>query len=344
MDQGPALQPARIDHPWLYTALWSNFDEVYTAFRGTYYVSRVPWIVPGLVLHDVFDARTASLVLHTGFFLGGGVLFYVLCRRWLGVLAGAVGYLGLIGCQMYFNAHRWDYQEGAVLTYMIAAFAFSLPRTNAPRVRAASMVLGGFFAAAMVTTRIIDVAYLIGLPLLYVAVAVALPPPIACGGLSDVTAFAAGALVLVLWAASLRGLRRGISLLHPQVRVVRSTSGGYNRLPAAQWLPGAPYFWVVPFVVLFAVVVLAVARTDDRLARRVLLASALWLALVFVSFAFWQFLGDGWLFNIDYYFSSFLVPTMFCLSATVAVVIGSPPLSRRCVVFLVACAVAILVG
>ena len=69
-----------------------------------------------------------------------------------------MGYVALIGCQMYFNAHRWDYQEGAVLTYMIGAYAFSLVRTQSPVLRAASLALGGFFAAAMVTTRIIDVA------------------------------------------------------------------------------------------------------------------------------------------------------------------------------------------
>ncbi len=31
---------------------------------------------------------------------------------------------------------------------------------------------------------------------------------------------------------------------------------------------------------------------------------------MYACFAAWQFLGDGWLFNIGYYFSSFLVPTL----------------------------------
>ncbi len=76
---------------------------------------------------------------------------------------------------MYFGAHRWDYQEGGVLTYMIGAYAFSLVRTQSPALRPASLALGGFFAAAMVTTRIIDVVYLVGLPLLYVAVTADMP-------------------------------------------------------------------------------------------------------------------------------------------------------------------------
>ena len=42
----------------------------------------------------------------------------------------------------------------------------------------------------------------------------------------------------------------------PQVRVVRTTSGGYNQLPVDAWLPFSPYFWVPLFVILFAAAVL----------------------------------------------------------------------------------------
>ena len=134
--KAPLYNPFGTIDPWLYTALWTNFDQIYESFPRTYYISRVPWIVPGYALNGIFDARTAALVLHTTFFLGGGVLFYVLCRRWLGVPAAAIGYVALIGSQMYFSAHRWDYQEGGVLTYMIGAYAFSLVRTQSPRTSA----------------------------------------------------------------------------------------------------------------------------------------------------------------------------------------------------------------
>src|SRR5215211_1737493 len=197
--KAPLYNPFGTIDPWLYTALWTNFDQIYESFPRTYYISRVPWIVPGYALNEIFDARTASLVLHTAFFLGGGVLFYVLCRRWLGVAAAAIGYVALIGCQMYFNAHRWDYQEGAVLTYMIGAYAFSLVRTESPLVRAASLALGGCFAAAMVTTRIIDAAYLVGLPLLSIAVSADLPSAVRLRQFGrDVAAFAAGAGALLV--------------------------------------------------------------------------------------------------------------------------------------------------
>ena len=330
--KAPLYNPFGTIDPWLYTALWTNFDQVYESFPRTYYISRVPWIVPGYVLNGIFDdARTAALVLHTAFFLGGGVLFYVFCRRWLGVPASAIGYVALIGSQMYFAAHRWDYQEGGVLTYMIAAYAFSLVRTQSPRMRPASLALGGFFAAAMVTTRIIDVVYLVGLPLLYVAVSVDVPWAARLRQFArDVAAFAAGAAALLV-AGGLFARSHGEEFLFfmPQVRVVRATSGEYNQIPVDAWLPLSPYFWVPLFVVLFSAVVLAVGPKTDRVARRVLAAATLWLSLLYAAFAAWQFLGHGWLFNLTYYFSSFLVPTLLCLTAAASVLIGSRVVSRR---------------
>jgi hypothetical protein len=328
--KAPLYNPFGTIDPWLYTALWTNFDQIYEAFAGTYYISRLPWIVPGYALNGIFDARSAALVLHATYFLAGGVFFYVLCRRWLGVAAAAIGYVALIGSQMYFNAHRWDYQEGGVLTYMIGAYAFSLVRTRSSLLRAASLGLGGAFAAAMVTTRILDVAYLVGLPLLYVAVTAGLPRSERLNQAArDVAAFAVGAMVL-LGACGLFARLHGEDFLFfmPQVRVVQSSSGGYNQLPVDVWLPISPYFWVPLFVLLFSAVVFVLCPRRNR-ARRVLLAASAWLAMVYGGFAAWQFLGDGWLFNVGYYFSSFLVPTLFCLAAATAVLVGPERLSGR---------------
>jgi hypothetical protein len=343
--KAPLYNPPGTIDPWLYTALWTNFDQVYATFSGTYYISRVPWIVPGYLLNEVFDARTASLVLHTTFFLAGGVLFYVLLRRWLGVVAAATGYVALIGSQMYFNAHRWDYQEGAVITFMIATYAFALPRTRSRRLRLLSVGLGGFFAAATVTTRILDIVFLLGLPLLYVALVGDPRRESRMGQLvRDVGAFAIGALVLVVTAGTI-AWRRGEEFLFfmPQVRIVRSTSGGYNQMPVDEWLPYAPYYWMPLFVLVFAALVLVLNRAGASPARRALLAATAWLGLLFVPLTLWQFLGSGWLFNVNYYFSSFLVPALFCLAAAVAVFFGIRPEYRVAVPVVLGCVVAVLV-
>jgi hypothetical protein len=339
----PLYNPKSTIDPWLYTALWTNLDQIYAVFHATYYVSRVPWIVPGYVLNELFDVRTAYFVLHTTYFFAGGLLFYALCRRYLGVVAAASGFVALIGSQMYYNAQRWDYQEGAVLTYMIAAYAFSLPVTRRAALRAASLASGGFFAAALVTTRILDIAYLVGLPLLYVAVTEGeLGARLRAFG-RDIAAFGAGALVLLAaggWFSDRHGAE--FFFFMPQWRVVRAGSGEQNQIPVDLWLPTAPYFWVPVFVIVVATAILLLGPRRDRVARRFLLATTVWLAVDFCAFALWQFAGTGWVFGLAYYFSSFLPPTLFCLTASYAALIGRPRLSVRSARLVALAAVATL--
>jgi hypothetical protein len=336
----PLYNPFGTIDPWLYTGVWTNFHQIYAALAGSYYTSRLPWIAPGLLANWLFEARTAAIVLHASYFLVGGVLFYVLCRRWFGAVPAAIGYVALIGSQMYFNAHRWDYQEGGVLTYMIGAYAFALPRTRSPWLRSASLFLGGASAAAMATTRVFDVIYLIGLPLLYVAVledrgwAARLRRIVV-----DAAAFAVGFVaVLIVGGLASRAAGTEFWFFMPQIHVVQNTSGGYNQIPVDQWLPGAPYFWTPVFAIAFGVIVLAFAQTR----RSLLLASVLWLVLDFVPLALWQFLSDGWVFNIEYYFSSFLVPTLVCLVASAAVLLGTERLSFRSAPIVAAAAIAVI--
>src|SRR5688572_30912076 len=82
--QPPLYNPAGSIDPWLYTALFINFDQIYAAFSETYYPTRLPLIVPGYVLNLLFDPTTAYFLLHGGFFLAGGVFVYLLARSWFG--------------------------------------------------------------------------------------------------------------------------------------------------------------------------------------------------------------------------------------------------------------------
>ena len=126
----PLYNPVGTIDPWLYTALWTNFDQIYHYFVGTYYASRLPWIVPGYALNLLFDQQTAYFVIHIAFFFAGAILFYSLCRRWFELVPALIAYIGLTGNQMYFNEHRWDYETGGALTFMIASVAFALPKTK----------------------------------------------------------------------------------------------------------------------------------------------------------------------------------------------------------------------
>ena len=112
----PLYNPAQSVDPWLYTALWTNFHQIYHHFSSTYYASRIPWVAPGYALNAVMGYRAAYFVLHIAFFYGGGLLLYVFCRRWLGRWAAALAYAALTANALYWAAHRWDYVDGGLIT------------------------------------------------------------------------------------------------------------------------------------------------------------------------------------------------------------------------------------
>src|SRR3954447_24839477 len=63
----PLYNPLGTIDPWLYTALFTNFHFIYQHFWTTYYASRLPWVAPGLFLHDLFGDRVAFVILHSAF-------------------------------------------------------------------------------------------------------------------------------------------------------------------------------------------------------------------------------------------------------------------------------------
>jgi hypothetical protein len=319
--KAPLYNPVGTIDPWLYTAAWTNFDQIYHDFLGTYYVSRVPWIAPGYVLNILFDYRAAYFIIHIFFFFAGAILLYVVCRRWFGFTAAAMAYIGLCGNQMYFNDHRWDYETGAALTFVIAAIACALPKTESHLRRATSFALAGFFSAAAATTLIVDSIYLVtGLPLLYVA---AWPAEDARGRIHrvgrDFVAFGAGALTLVA-ACGVFAHRRGGGFLFfmPQVRAALSTNGEAFQQPVHAWFPKEPYFFFPLFVIALGVVVLVFTPPATRTTYRLLIAAVSWLVVVFAGTSLWEFAGSGFLFEYSYYFTAFLLPSLFALAAIVA--------------------------
>ena len=204
-----------------------------------------------------------------------------------------------------------------MLTYMIGAYAFSLVRRSRAVLRAASLALGGFFAAAMVTTRIIDVVYLVGLPLLYVAVSADLRGVRGSSSSPVTSRRSRSGRSCCWWHAGSSPSRTERSSCSSCRR-----SGSSGHLGRVQ--PDSRST-VAPLRALFLGSGLRRAlrrrrpcgRSEERPSRS---TRARWprrsgWRSYTSAFALWQFLGDGWLFNLAYYFSSFLVPTLLCLTA-----------------------------
>ena len=113
-----------------------------------------------------------------------------------------------------------------------ASLAFAIPNA-APGIRAASMALSGFFSAAVVTTRLVDIVYLIGLLLVYWAVMRDEDRRFRLRRIAlDVAWYTAGIVTLLVYGGIFATKRHDAEFLFfmPQVRVALSTSGEGNQI------------------------------------------------------------------------------------------------------------------
>ena len=102
---------------WLYHGYFLNLRHHVPAFAGTYYGSRLAWILPGALVYSLFKALTANLVLRL-FLLTVSILavFWQVQRRH-GTRVSFLVSLLACGCPTLLSAIGWDYVDGPVIAY-----------------------------------------------------------------------------------------------------------------------------------------------------------------------------------------------------------------------------------
>ncbi len=253
----PLYNPAGSIDPWFYTGFWLNFHQLYDAFSQTYYASRLPWIIVGYAANQILSPRTAHLVLHGSFFVVGAVAAYGLLRAHFGRNAALIGYVWLIGGQMYFDAQHWDYWDGALITFVFVGLFLGLPATGKP-LPVWRLAASGFFLAAAVATNVFAVVLVIGLPILYVTTRMR-PRGMFLRRLGiDSAAFLSGAVALLVACGTFAWLNRGpVWFLGPQIHEARVINPALFSVPFDTWAPQSPRVLVPLFLLAILVVVAA---------------------------------------------------------------------------------------
>ncbi len=323
----PLFDPAGDIDPWLYTSLWVDFTQIYHTFHGTYYAARLPWIIPGYALNLLLSPRASYFAIHTVFFFGGGLAAYAMLRRHFGVNAALIGYAWLIGSQMYFDAHRWDYWDGAVITFILVGLFFGTS-SGAEARWPWRMVFAGFFLAAAFATNIYTIILITGLPILYAGAIAARPARALAWRIGrDLAAFALGIALLVGSCALFARLNGGPTwFIGPQITAAQAIKSSDYRVPFHVWAP----MYTRILAPIFLLVAIGVGVAGRRLAQRGLrmaVASAAYLAIAALLLVAWELAG-GSLLEYIYYFSPLLPAMTLCLGG-VAYALGSETWSSR---------------
>jgi hypothetical protein len=173
---------------WVYFGFFENPRSYLHAFAGTYYSTRLSWILPGAVVHQVLPDLQANFVLHIGLYCAGLLAIYSALKRTAGERAALLAAILLGTYSYYLYSIGWNYVDGAGIVYYSLAIALMTRAASSPRLRIMVVVAGVAFAGA-VHTNILWLALTV--PFLYYAVRVRRPDTITALAL-DAAAFTGG--------------------------------------------------------------------------------------------------------------------------------------------------------
>jgi hypothetical protein len=123
--------PSGFVDPWLYTGYFRNFSYLLQHHGFTYYVSRLPWIIPGRIAFSVASPEFASLLLCAAIVTVSGIALYWIVRWHYGPSPAVIAALALITNAYFMSAAGWHYPDGAAIAYAMVALALYLrPRGN----------------------------------------------------------------------------------------------------------------------------------------------------------------------------------------------------------------------
>ncbi len=310
--------PGYLD-PWIYYALFQNFDYLYDAFYSAYYTSRLPWIIPGQAAHAVLPSAAAFFVLHGTFVLATGAAAYAALRRFFGRAIALLGYGALFLNVIFYNSHSDDYPDGPQITYLMLSISTALLATRSRR-PAALMFTSGFFALAALGTNLFDVFFLAPAAIAYLA-AITPRPQYGARLVRDLVVFAAGALTLLILVGSYAKRHGGEFLFFmPSVRTAKTLPTTNWRFPGYHWMLSEPRLLATVFLIVIGIIVLGPSirqwKRDQSIRVAIGLTGALAVSTIVLSV--WEFVFDGIaVFDISYYFSVF-TPLLILTAASIA--------------------------
>jgi hypothetical protein len=155
MSFGPAWMytPSSID-AWVYHGYFLHLQHHAIVFNGTYYGTRLAWILPGYLAHHFFTPLIANAILRLFLYWTAAISTVFLVRRSYGERCALITSLLLCAFGGFLASIGWDYVDGAGISYSLlcleelsaAATQFN-NRSSTAAWR--SLMAGSAFAAAV---------------------------------------------------------------------------------------------------------------------------------------------------------------------------------------------------
>lgn len=291
---------------WVYTGYFLSLKHHLAEFAGTYYGTRLSWILPGAAVHALLPPIPAGYALHLGYYwalISGVFLFW----RRFGDRSAAFLAAAFVGCDPHvLSAVSWDYIDGPGITYAVWALACAESAAGGKK-RWAWLAAGGAFFMLMVSANLFLAVLAPAISLYYVM----------RRGLPDVRTLAAESAAAVIGASMMFAVLGGVNValggtfgfLGPSLaysKMMFSTANAW-KAPYSEWSRRA-YGLAVPLTaILFSVPVILSSRSARRTDRSIAVPALAGLVMTIgVTWTVFELSGSSVL--EFYYYYSYIVP------------------------------------
>jgi hypothetical protein len=152
--------PAGFLDPWFYTGYFTHFSYLIHHYGITYYVSRLPWILPGLLVFKVATPAAATVILNALIMACSATALYFIVAWHYGKLAAVLACIALMTNPYFIYSVSWDYPDGPATAYSFLALACFL---RPIRGRIPNSALGGACLALSAYTNLAGLPVLLGI-------------------------------------------------------------------------------------------------------------------------------------------------------------------------------------
>ncbi len=299
--------------PWFYLGFFRNLANFKRdLFPGTYYGSRLSWILPGYIVHSLFSPLVANCVLHLGVQLVAVASLFSTLRFTVGVRSAFLTAIVFCVNPQLCYATGWDYADGAGIAYCLLTMALLTLAAVEPA-RKWILLLAGMALAAVVYSNLFWVALAPLLPLYYLALMWAWHrTPVIQLCLSSCLWLGAGCLLLSVMLGGVNCLLDGNFWFYsPSVATARGLVAHSNPWFRSIWTHGlAPWLWFAATAGAAAMILLwsqLRSAAAGRNAASLLFSGQLLAALAFMGYE----QNRGMPVLGLYYYSSLLLPFVF---------------------------------
>lgn len=159
---------------WLYTGYFLNFESFYSVFGNmwfgnTYFVGRLPWIIPGYVIYNLFPVHISVYVLHLLFYYCSVISLYLILKNTVSEQAGFISSLLFLFYPYFMREIGANYVSGAIIAYLLLALLMITKSKNSKN-RYIFLFFAGFFSMLMLFSNLFTVVFLLTIGLYYIVI------------------------------------------------------------------------------------------------------------------------------------------------------------------------------